>query len=144
MNQPEKSSPDTGIVVQILFISAMFIAILAGVRNGLAMILPVDWCGSTPVEPFIYVLSTVISIQIASPKMESGIWRNLRLGGGTIVGLTVAVLAAQLTAGCTFVNEWPEDSRVIVEAVVMFTILVSLAELYRHIIVPRWIDRRDS
>ena len=55
-----------------------------------------------------------------------------------LAGISVAVLAARLTAGCTPAGGWAGDYRSIVEALVLFPILIPLAELHRRVIEPRW------
>ena len=134
--QPPQST--VVIIGRILFDVAIFVAILLGVRAGFAALIPAEWCAGTPVEPYMYVLSTALAFQRAFPSSRSGIWPMLRLGVMILAGVSLAVLVARLAAGCTPVGRWAGDYRAIVEVLVLCTILIPLAELHLRVIEPRW------
>ena len=137
--------PQSGLAIigRILFDVAIFSAILLGVRAGFAALIPADWCAGTPVDPIMYVLSAGLAFQRAFPSGRSGIWPRLRLGVTMLAGVSLAILVARLAAGCTPVGEWAgEDYRAIVEALVLFPILIPLAELHLRVIEPRWAGHR--
>ncbi len=138
--------PQSAVVIigRILFTTAVFIAILVGVRAAFAALIPAEWCAGTPVDPIVYIVSTVLAFQRAFPKPGSGIWPMLRLGVMMLAGASLAVLAARLAAGCTPAGAWAGDYRAIVEALVLFPILIPLAELHLRVIEPRWNQGRPG
>lgn len=126
------------MISRIFFAVVMMVAILYGVPVGLAAFMPADWCGATPVEPVVYVLSVVFALRLAYPNRKPGILSVVRLGVTMLVGTLAAVLAAQFVVGCTYSGGWLESNRIMVEAFVMCVILIPLAALHRQFIEPRF------
>ncbi len=120
------------------FNTAVIVAILVGVRAAFVALIPADSCAATPVNPIVYILCMSLAFQRAFESSRSGVWPMLRLGVTMLAGVSLAVLAARLAAGCTPAGGWTGDYRSIVEALVLFSILIPLAELHLRVIEPRW------
>lgn len=127
------------VLGEIVFITAMFVGILGGVHEGLALAIPANSCARTPVAPGVYVLSLAFFIHLASPKCNAGLSAWIRLGATLLAGAVVVTLVARLGAGCTPAAEWNAGGRIIIEASLMNAILVPLAHLHRRYIEPRWV-----
>jgi len=123
---------------RILFTVAMLVTVLLGSRSGLVALLSADWCGGTPVDPVVYTLIALLAVNLAFWRGKPGIWPTVRLGLTMIPGLFLAALAAQITTGCTFVSEWAEFTRMVVEALVFSAVLIPLAELHKHFIESKF------
>lgn len=138
MNQRKDQRTLAGVLGEILFSVAMMVAILLGVREGFALLIPADSCAGTPIDVTFLVLSFAFTLQIAFPKNKHGYARHLRLGTTMLGGLVLAILATRLAVGCTPLGAWLGEGRVIAEALGMFGILIPLGHLHRDVIEPRW------
>lgn len=142
----QKQPPQKPAVVigRLVFDVAMYGAILLGVRAGLTALIPAGWCAGAPVNVFIYVLSAAFMMQSADGRNRRNIWPDWRLGITMLVGVSAAALTARLATGCTPASAWGEVGHAIVEALIMFGILIPLAHLHQNVIEPRWAPRRNG
>ena len=123
---------DATIIVRIVLSIIVLTAVIWGARNGPALVLPAAWCGSTPVDAIGYVLSAIFSLRIGFDAQKLGAWSFIKLAAPLFSILLVAVVAAQIVAGCTVDGGWTGNVRFIVEVVVMCVLLIPCAVLYRR------------
>lgn len=137
ITSPRRGQSMAVVAGRIVFVAALWIGILLGIRAALGVLIPPHWCGGTPVDSFVYVFGLAMAMAWAEPH-KPVLKPALRKATVLAAGLIVAVLAARLIAGCTPLAVWFSDFRFVVEIFVMLVILIPLAHFHHGVIEPRW------
>lgn len=150
MTTPNKESSLLRLVREIVFVVAMFLAILLGVQEGLAMAIPAGSCAGRAVADAAFIIILISWGGIAFPKNKPGFSPLLRLGAVMLGGTLLALLIPRLAIGCTALADWTPEAVRLLEILIVAGVSVPLATLHRRVIEPRWsqaagnLDGRDQ